>query len=288
MLDKDGMWLSREMWRPKVEYCTEMIETLLGRIESGINVTSQIEAYLSQLNDVLEKVPPDQILSAEEYVGEFMEKQRKKGNLLDRLVIKTASGEGIDKKKPLKELNKIIKKRDKEYQKDQKDIGKDSSHEPERQHVQQDVNFGARPFSSGRARHMFLKRAQDIYRGQTVEILSGIHKGDTGKVKERYQDWKQTNYRVEIAGQDFWLEAKNVKPVGMGFKAPTPEPAKEEVTVGSSQFKKTEADIMAGFKLLIDEIEHSRNPYVVSEIGKKLYKKENKENEIVREGSVSR
>ena len=291
MLDENDMWLSRELWEPKVKQYSDAIEELLGQAERGINVISQIQSYLESLEEVLGKIPHDQLVSAGEYIDKFLS-QPKKSFILSRII--TAD---IERGKiPLKELNKIMKKRDKEYVTMDKKDNKEKINEPDRPNINPDINLGGTTrFQSMRSR--MIKKATKFGAGDKVEVIKGIFAGSVGIVKEmgpydfhnpiptyrvRFTD-KQGNWEYR------WYEETEIKPVEMGFKAPEPEPIKspEPVTVASSEFDATIADISSGFKLLLNEIEQSSNPYVVRDIGKRLYNKE-KDGGVVREGNVSR
>ena len=292
MLNEDGMWLSRDMWEPEVRYRTEMLQQLIGKLETGVDVTSQMTSYVEDIHEILEKVPPDQMISAGEYIQKELGTKQFGAEICD-ILLKEAIPQSMSavppseqssvprpqqnpsKKRPLKELNRIIKQRDDEFSRieEQEDQEKSvNSTEPTRQNVQTDINFMGTMGS--------LKIASKFSSGQEVEILTGIYKGQKGIIKEFNPGMQiskeRTNpntYRVRLGDTDTWKNEDELK---------VPEAMPVEAS-----FNGIEADLKDGFHKLLTEIETSSNPYVVSEIGKKLYKGQQK-SDSVREASVSR
>jgi len=280
MLDDAGMWLSRELWEPKVKEISKEIESLLGQVERGVNVAPQMISYVEDLGEILEKIPHDQLIAAGEYLSKLWEEEGKKSPVaFISFYLEKRAGDDMTKK-PLKELNKIVKERSKEKLKDQKDDMKGvnpHSREVSRDNVHQDINFQSRMST--------VKIARKFGGGVEVELLTGIWKGQRGKIKEfnpGFAGRSKDTYRIEVDGNMIWKNEDELKSI----EEAKPEPV--AVPVASSEFKGIVADISAGYRTLMDEIEHSANPYIVSDIGKKLMKKENKEASIVREGGVSR
>lgn len=261
MLDKDGMWIARELWEPEISYRIEQIEMSLGQIERGVNVTAQIRNFIDDLNEILEKIPNDQLTSAQDYISEQMNQKPDILSVVQKFFGKTA-GDIADK--PITELNKILKKKDEENMRMQNPEEKGRMREPSNpQTVQQDVNIDARNTTP--------LAGVTLQKGNTVRILTGKNKnrhGIVGAVTEGI------GVRVKVGSDSMWYNAKALEQV---------IPAKLD-----SEFSAIEADIKSGFKQIIDEIETSNNPYVVNEIGRKLYKQHQRDNEIVREGNVSR
>jgi hypothetical protein len=292
MLDKDDMWLSKEAWEPRIKYITEMIGILLGQAERGINVVAQIQTYLKDMDEILAKVPPDQLSSAHEYISESLPAEGKKASIFANILLKRAGDEAKMSKAPLKELNQIMKQRDKDKVNQQKDE-MHRIHEPERQTVQTDVNVGERAHGAS-LKSRTITAATKFFEGQKVQPIGGIHKDETGMVKEVHESLHtarpEVTYKVRFTTKsqfgydDFeysWYnenELKEAEVARIGF---------QPVSAGTDM-DKVAADLSAGFDLLMAEIEKSTNPYVVSELGKKLYKREQAEDKIVREGKVSR
>ena len=116
-------------------------------------------------------------------------------------------------------------------------------------------------------------------KGGKVEILTGIHKNKVGTITDhRISRGLDTTgaCRVLVGKEAIWYKESEINELA---------PAVEEIS--TSEFPAVEADIQAGFRLLIDEMEHSHNPYTVSEIGRKLYRGQQKQNkETVRESMI--
>jgi len=361
MLDKDGMWISRDMWKPEVDYRVEQIEMALGNIERGVNVTAQIQSFLSDLNEILEKIPHGQLQSAEDYISEqigskpiahqmiksYFQKQangqdavknqyekvlellnngdyenayqgiitaldnfdtqhgsgfhyeyrrEKSSDMLGKdylevngipitpsnmeenknEVINAVEGAlseiGNEKRwerkaedkscKPLQELNKIVKKKDDEVMNMQdKDERYRNKEQSSPQVSQSDINMNQR-------------EQMAFQNGDKVVIHNGIYKNKFGTINA----CKRNACRVLVGNESIWYKLSEVEKTNT-----------ERVVNSDTEFNAIEADIHAGFKQIIDEIELSNNPYVVSEIGKKLYKQQKQSNKgTVRESSVSR
>jgi 2'-5' RNA ligase/ribosomal protein L24 len=286
MLNDDGMWLSRDLWEREISYRVEMIEQYLGNVERGVNVIGNIRTYLDDLEEILVKIPPDQISSAKEYLNEQLTDKPKTSEILAEQCRKKVFADfidepriddgGIDTRKPLEELNKIIKKKDNETLKMQKNDDKGRVDSTPVSNTQQDI-------STPMARNSSLI---DILfkKGDRIKILTGVNKNKVGIVSE-YRHGHGFNVigacRVLIGNESIWYKESEVEELSPAESA--------TVITTDSEFPAVEADIQAGFKLLIDEMEHSRNPYIVSEIGRKLYKQQQKQTgKIVRDGNVSR
>ena len=293
MLDKDEMWLSKEAWEPRIKYITEMIEILLGQAERGINVTAQIQTYLKDMDEILAKVPPDQLSSAHEYISESLPAGGKKASIFASILLKRAGDDARMSKTPLKELNQIMKQRDKDRVHDMKDE-KHKMHEPEHQTVQTDVNVGERAHGAGVEFKLEKTAATKFYEGQKVQPLGGLHKGETGIIKEVHESLHAARpnptYKVRFSVKsqfgydDFeyaWYNENEIQEaVGaqIGFQPVSAAAAMDKVA----------ADLTTGFDLLMAEIEKSSNPYVVSNIGKKLWDHKGKDSKISKEGELSR
>ncbi len=263
MLNSDGMWLSRDLWEPEIKYRVSQIEKYLGSVERGNNVIGNIRYYLDDLEEILEKIPADQMMSAGEYLSKQIEEKPVVGSCISEFIKQAHDFGQVDIKKPLKELNKIIKKKDKETMKMEKTEDKGKVSGPVQTSVHQDTGMTASVFDNG----------------DTVRILKGTYKNQIGTVSEYMAGSKagvDDACRVKIGGASIWYRGNEVEKIIIAKNA------------DSSDFIALEADINAGFRQLINEIEKSNNPYVVSEIGKKLYKQEDKGKAIVREGLVSR
>jgi len=282
MIDNDGMWLSRDLWEREIKYRVEMIEQYLGNVERGVNVIGNIRTYLDDLEEILEKIPPDQMSSAGEYLGEQLSDKPEIASILFRQIKQAdinepAHGEGnIDMKKPLKELNKIIKKRDKESLKMQKN---DEKGRIETSIPQQDTQ---RDISMTTVRNSSLIDIP-FKKGDKVKILTGVHKNKVGIISEYRHGYGfgiMGACRVLVGEETIWYQDKELEEMA---------PDAHFTVIPKSEFPAVEADIQAGFRQLIDEMERSHNPYVVNDIGRKLYKQQQKQNkEVVHDGIVSR
>jgi hypothetical protein len=273
VLDHDGMFLDPKFWKDEVKRIVGEIEEALGKAERGVNVTEQIRTHLGNLEEILDKIPHDQITDAASYIKENLDGKSKVEALMNKYLFKSAAyveeevkPTTLDMKKPLKDLNKIIKKKDKDaVEIMKKEPGR--TNEPARQNVQYEAG------SKGK----IVKAMDTKFTGQDKVIANtGTHKGETGIVKESRKGYQQpNNYRVQFdkdGSRDFvWYEEQELTSAS--------DPQAVTATVKS--------DIEAGFDSIISELEKSLNPYIVSDLGKKLYKIQS-QSEIVREGKVQR